>query len=195
MKKWLTERLGGHDYRVLNMDHPDFVQDVIAEIDAGEIGVYYDTRWKVSAQFSRWLDANAELFQGQRVLIVGCGVGTESLVVARYADQVWCNDWSPAACRWCERQLRANELPGSMLCGSFLDVELPEVDWVIGSFLIYHPASVRALTELLRRRRARAILANEPMPEWGRFLRQLRGYRVVEEASEDMEVGRLEPEE
>ncbi|MGE9294860.1 MAG: methyltransferase domain-containing protein [Puniceicoccales bacterium] len=193
MKKWQRESLGRHDYQVLNLDHPDFVNSVIEEIEQGEVGVYYDTRWKVCATFTRWLDDHADRFEGKRVLVLGCGVGTESLVVARYAAQTWCNDWSPVACHWCEEQMRANDLKATFLPGSFAEIELPAVDWIIGSFLVYNPSTARTLADILQRQRAHTILANEPMPDWARFRKELTDYEVVEHDEHGMIVGEFSP--
>jgi len=60
-------------------------------MDAG-VDVYYDRRWEVTSILTDWLEKNHSQYEGKRVLVLGAGVGAETLVLGRLAEKVYLND-------------------------------------------------------------------------------------------------------
>ena len=78
---WSTYTLAGHHFQLLNPDHPEVATRVLGDLDAG-IAVYYDSRWDLTTQFCRFLLAHPTWVAGRSVLVLGAGVGLETLVIA-----------------------------------------------------------------------------------------------------------------
>lgn len=150
--------LGGHVYRRLNLDHPDPLARVWAEVEAG-VPVYYDRVWGLTDRFAAFLHQRPELVSGKHVLVVGAGVGMEAVVVGRLSRSVRINDMAPVSLELLERQLRENGIePVASLPGSFADVALdPELDLVVACFVVYDRGSARALERLLERTGERGV--------------------------------------
>lgn len=170
MSHWVAEKIGDWEVQALSMANPEFNRDVMGEIEGGEIDVYYDTRWETSRLFARWLLDRKEIFTDKRALVLGCGIGLESLSVARYASRVWCNDLSPVACAWTLKQLEVNGLAGHALVGSYLECAVPDVDIVIGSFLVYNEETAASLASFVSSHAWETVFANDGMSYWSDFL-------------------------
>jgi predicted nicotinamide N-methyase len=82
-ERWHKLDLGCAELNLLNLEHPDIHQRVIAEIDEG-VDVYYDERWKATEHFGRLLYSRRDLVEGKSVLILGAGVGLEQM-----SGQLW----------------------------------------------------------------------------------------------------------
>lgn len=191
MDLWTTEQIGPWEPKALNVDAPEFVQDVMGEISGGEVDVYYDTRWETSRLFAEWLLTQGDLLADRDVLVLGCGIGLEALSVARVARTTYCNDLSPVACRWCLRQLTANGLSGEALVGSYLEIEVPPVDVVVGSFLVYNDETAASLAGFVQKHDADAVFANDPMPYWYTFQDALPDRRVEQFPGENFVMARM----
>ena len=159
----------GKDYfHLMNLKHPRVEKEVMAEMEAG-VDVYYDRRWEVTATLTEWLSKNLNLFRDKKALILGAGVGAETLILSKYAEQIWINDLAPTAIDLCAEQLEKNQLRNyTPLIGTYETLDLPKVDLVVASFLIYNDETFQAMRAFLRQHQGKVILMNErlaPFPQ------------------------------
>lgn len=169
-------RLDGIRFRQLNLAHPEVEARILEEISEG-IPVYYDRDWPLTRRFCRILLQRSYLVAHRHVLVVGAGVGLESVVVGRVARRLWVNDIAPVALELQLLQLQENGIAGARaMSGSFGEIVLPdEVDLVMGCFVVYDPGTGKAMEALLdqaRRRGIATLLAD--MDIGGHFSRLLR---------------------
>src|SRR5262245_48091339 len=105
--QWHSISLAGQDFQLLNLDHPEVGARIWGDLDAG-IAVTYDQRWDVTAQFGRFLLAHPAWVAGRTVLILGAGVGLETLVIGRLCQHLYLNDLAPNALALSAEQLQRN---------------------------------------------------------------------------------------
>jgi len=175
---WHNIAIGNESYSLMNLDHPYAEKIVIEEIDAG-IDVYYDRRWKITETLTSWLSKNLQIVRDKNVLILGAGVGAETLVLGRYAKHIWINDLAPAALKLCSEQLAHNNIHNyTPLLGRYEDLDLPEVDLVVGSFLIYNEETFTAMRSFTAAHKGDIILVNERLDPFPEFL-QLEEHSII----------------
>lgn len=180
--------IGAETFSLMNLTHPRVEKEIIAEMAAG-VAVYYDQRWSATAILTDWLADNPDLFCEKRVLILGAGVGAETLILGRHAGHIWINDLAPTALALCIEQLRENGIAdATSLCGKYEDLNLPEVDLVVASFLVYNPETYRAMSRFMDRHHGRILLVNERIAPFPKLLKE-REHRLLFE--EDSAVGVL----
>ena len=95
-----------------------------------------------------------EYWQGKQVLVIGCGVGLESVTLAKLGAQVTALDHVPAALELVQRNCQQNALPPvHTLCHCWLDTssvqQLGQYDVIIGSDVLYESADGIWMQELL----------------------------------------------
>lgn len=167
---WIREEVGGVEFSLMNLEHPRVDARVIAEIEAG-VDVYYDRRWTATGVLTDWLGHHRELFENKRILILGAGVGAETLLLGKYGQHLWINDLAPTALELCEEQMRENGLTNfTCLCGRYETIELPRADLVIGGFLIYNDETEAAMEAFLENFDGELILVNERLAPFPAFL-------------------------
>lgn len=154
----------------MNLEHPTVESRVIAEIEAG-IDVYYDRRWTATAVLTDWLGQHRDCFAAKRILILGAGVGAETLLLAKYGSHVWINDLAPTALELCAEQMRENGQSNfTLLPGRYETLAMPPVDLVIGGFLIYNDDTESAIEDFLEQFTGEVILVNERLAPFPDFL-------------------------
>ncbi len=102
--KYETKKIGDTEYFLLDLDQREVDLRVMEDMDAG-VDVYYDRRWEETDILAEWLERNHDVYAGKRVLVLGAGVGSETVVLGRLADKLYLNDLSPIALELCEMQL------------------------------------------------------------------------------------------
>jgi len=107
---WQDMKVGPYAFHLLDLDHPDVEAAILDEIDAG-VDVYYDRRWGMTGVFCRLLLDHPEWVAGRWVLVLGAGVGVESLVIGRLAKKMFINDVGPVGLELCGLQLMNEPLP------------------------------------------------------------------------------------
>ena len=115
------------------------------------------------------------------VLVLGAGVGVEQLVIGRKAKHVYLNDLSPTALKLSSMQMLQNQLDGkfTLLEGRYeLLEELPEVDLMIGSFLVYDKDTLASMDKFVRDKARRMILMNENLKYFTELCKRHQ-YRVI----------------
>ena len=172
--------VAGHDFQLLNLDHPRITARIMEDMDAG-VDVYYDRRWSVTEHFCRFLLANPTRVADRSVLILGAGIGLETLVIGTLCKTLYINDLSPAAIELCGWQLERNGI-ADVIClpGRYETLQVPAVDLIIGCFLVYNRQTASAMQQFLERCTAPVLLMNDPMPDWQALLRETpRPHRLL----------------
>jgi hypothetical protein len=177
---WSTYTLAGQRFQLLNLDHPEITSRVLGDLDAG-IAVYYDNRWDLTTRFCRFLLAHPAWVSGHSVLVLGAGIGLETLVIGRLCTTLYVNDRAPGALDLCAQQLRQNGITEfTCLCGSYETLELPQVDLLVGCYLVYNRDTAAAMRQLLARYTSPVLLCNGNLLSWQSLLRETtRPYRAL----------------
>lgn len=171
---WMESKLGPHKYHLLNLDHPRVEAAILDEMEAG-VDVYYDRRWDVTEAFCYFLINQPDWITNRSVLVLGAGIGMETVVIGRLAKKLYLNDLAPIALELCGRQLRKNGLNSfELIPGRYEAIEYPPVDIALGCFLIYNPDTAQAMSRFLENCPSPLLLMNEPMPPFQKFLRNAK---------------------
>ena len=175
---WHRISLDGHSFQLLNLDHPRVSARILGDLDAG-IAVTYDRRWDVTARFGRFLLANPEWVADREVLVLGAGVGLETLVIGRLCHHLYLNDLAPSALALGAEQLQRNGMANfTCLCGRYEALPLPPVDLLVGCYLVYSRDTAAAMRQLLTRPTPPVLLSNDNLLSWQALLRATtRPYR------------------
>lgn len=181
---WKATTVGPYTFQLLNLDHPEMVAEVRKEMAAG-VDVYYDNRWAVTERFCHILLAHKDWFADRSALVLGAGVGLETLVLGRLCRTLYLNDRAPVALELCARQLRHNGIRQfELLPGRFEEIDCPPVDIVVGSYLVYSPEIALAVERFMQRYPYPVLLMNGPMPNFDALAentsRKTRSLSVVE---------------
>ena len=192
---WISTRLGNYSFRLLNMDHPDIEAAVLSEIESG-VDVYYDRRWDAAEAFCHFLISQPRWVANRSVLILGAGIGVESLVVGRLCKRLYLNDYAAVALELCGRQLRENRIPNfELLVGPYETITCPEVDIVLGCSLVYNKGTLRAMRQFMNCCHYPIILINDPMPSFEALIKTTTKKIHFLPASERFPCALFEPNE
>ncbi|MGJ8655128.1 MAG: hypothetical protein ACSHX6_01655 [Akkermansiaceae bacterium] len=179
--KYETKEIGGVGYALLDLDQRAVELKVMEDMDAG-VDVYYDRRWEVTGLLAEWLEGNHGVYAGKRVLVLGAGVGIETAVLGRLAGSLFINDLSATALELCGGQLRENGVDDfGVLLGRYEEIDLPEVDLIVASFLVYNKETLRAMRAFMEENGCDFILMNENLPDFMKCLRELDHEVIFEE--------------
>src|SRR5262245_36545928 len=180
LRLWSTCTLAGNHFQLLNPDHPEIAAHVLADL-AACIAVYSASRWDLTTQFCRFLLAHPAWISGRSVLVLGAGIGLETLVIGRLCTTLYVNDRAPGALDLCAQQLRQNEITDfTCLCGSYETLDLPPVDLLVGCYLVYNRDTAAAMRQLLTRHTPPVLLCNDNLLSWQALLRESkRPYRAL----------------
>jgi predicted nicotinamide N-methyase len=170
--RWHTIDLAGHGFQALNLDHPEVAARVMRDMDAG-IDVYYDRRWACTFRLCHFLLENPVWVAGRIVLVLGAGIGLETLVIGRLCRTLYINDLAPEALKLCAAQLCQNGI-GNFLTvpGRYETLDLPPVDLIVGSFLVYNQGTAAAMRQFLARQTPPVLLVNDNMAPFRKLLRE-----------------------
>lgn len=179
--KYEVSQIGSDDYLLLDLDQREVELKVMADMDAG-VEVYYDRRWEVTASLTSWLEDHHAVYAGKRVLVIGAGVGIETAVIGRLAQKLFINDLSPVALELCSAQLEKNGVDNfEALLGRYEEIELPEVDLIVASFLVYNKETLGAMRKFMSENNCSFILMNENLPAFVRCLKEIPNEVLFEE--------------
>jgi predicted nicotinamide N-methyase len=168
---WHTIDIAGHSFRVLNLEHPEIAARIMQDMDAG-IAVYYDQRWQCTTRLCHFLLHHPVWVAGRTVLVLGAGIGLETVVIGSLCGTLYINDLAPAALALCAEQLRQNRITGYIcLPGRYETLALPAVDLIVGSFLVYNQDTAAAMQQFLARPTPPVLLVNDNMPPWRKLVR------------------------
>lgn len=172
--------IGNETFSLMELNHPRVEQEIIAEMKQG-IAVYYDQRWETTGILAEWLAHHTGFFRGKRVLILGAGIGAETLILGRHASHLWINDLSPTALTLCQEQLKENGITNATsLVGRYEELDLPEVDLVVAGFLVYNDDTYSAISSFMDRHPGEIILVNERLAPFPRLLKERKHHLLFE---------------
>lgn len=179
-RRWSLCTLAGHRFQLLNLDHLQIVARVLDDMQAG-IAVYYDQRWDITTRFCRFLLAHPTWVANRAVLVLGAGLGLETLVIGRLCRTLYLNDRAPGALDLCAQQLRHNGITHfTCLDGPYETLALPPVDLVVGCYLVYNRDTTASMRQLLARCAPPVLLGNDNLLSWQALLRDTsRPYRCL----------------
>ncbi len=179
----MSEVIGGESFQLMNLKDQEVEKRIIDEMGQG-ISVFYDRRWEVTSLLTYWLGKNVELFEGKRGLVLGAGVGAETLLLGRWAGELFLNDLSPVALELCVEQLEQNAIRAAgVIGGRYEEEDLPEVDFTVGSFLVYDDETLASMREYLEtgmNENGGVILMNENLPAFQRLCGEVSYQTIFE---------------
>ena len=168
---WIPAEIAGQNFQALSLDHPAIEARILAEIESG-VDVYYDRRWDVTGRLCRLLLADPRRVAGRTILVLGAGVGLETVVIGHLCKKLYINDLAPAALDLCGLQLEQNGILNyQSLPGRYETLPLPAIDLAVGCFLVYNPETARAMEQFLGRCTAPVLLMNNATPHFQRLIR------------------------
>ncbi len=169
---WLSVDLDGYHIDSLNLKHPCVADQVGNDITAGT-DVYYDRRWTVTERFCRFLLAKPTWVADKTVLVLGAGIGLETIIIGRLCRFLYLNDLTSRALDLCAQQLRHNGITTfTCLAGRYEELVLPPVDLLVGCFVVYNQETAHAMAQLLAECSYPVLLMNDPMPDFQSLVRQ-----------------------
>ena len=178
---WEPVTLAQQRFQLLNLDHPEVGSQIWRDLDAG-VRVVYDRRWDVTTRFCRFLLTQPQWITERSVLILGAGVGLETLVIGRLCRRLYINDLAPRALELCTQQLQQNGIRHfTCLPGRFETLPLPPVDLIVGCYLVYNRDTAAAMRQFLERCPQQVLLTNDNLLNWQQLLRDTRRpYRTLQ---------------
>lgn len=172
-KLWLSYEIHGAElcFDLLNLDHPRVEARILQEMASG-VDVYYDRRWETTALLAQKLAQNPDWIANKSVLVLGAGIGLETLVAGHFCSKLFINDLAPVSLELCAEQLRRNSISDFVaLSGRYDRIELPATDLTLGSFIIYNAETRRAMQQLLATRSGEILLVNENLAAFKKLLK------------------------
>lgn len=170
-KAWIQQIVGGSEFELLNLQHPEVEARVIDDMSQG-VKVYYDRRWEITEVLTDWLGQNQNAMRKKKALVLGAGIGAESLILGHFAEHVWLNDLSKVALELSARQMEQNGLHNfTLLEGRYEELVLPQVDLVVASFLVYNDETRKAMEAFLEGHQGELVLVNESLPDFKKLMK------------------------
>jgi predicted nicotinamide N-methyase len=169
---WINKNIGDNLFDLLNLDHPDIQSIILSDIKA-DMDVYYDERWNMTEAFSHFIFENPKWVENKTVMILGAGIGLETLIIGRLAHKIYLNDMSLIALDLCAKQLIQNGVHNyEVIHGRYEDLELPKVDIIIGCFLVYNTESYKSMKQFVENSHCPILLMNEPFSAFKKLIRK-----------------------
>jgi len=99
------------------------------------------------------------------VIVIGAGVGLESVVAGHRCRELLINDMSSIALALCSRKLCRNGIRQfAAIPGAYESIDLPRVDLIIGSFLVYDRGTLGSMRRLFAGCDVPVLLPMTPRP-------------------------------
>ena len=168
---WTTVNINNNNFKLLDLDHPQVEKDILLEISSG-VDVYYDRRWDLTHEFCEFVYEVPEMFENKDILIVGAGVGAETVVIGSMAKKLYINDLAPVALDYCARQLKENNITAiETIPGSYGSMNIPDVDLAVACFCVYTSETMRAMKSFIEKSGSPVLIVNDPLPNFVRLLK------------------------
>lgn len=174
---WTTHTFNNNEFKLLDLDHPQVEKDILREIESG-VDVYYDRRWGLTQEFCGFLFEISELLINKNILIVGAGIGAETVVIGSMAKKLYINDLAPVALDYCAKQLMENKVSSfEKIPGSYDSIDLPDVDLAVACFCVYTGETMRAMKSFIERSKSPVLIVNETLTDFVRLLKGVKRKR------------------
>ena len=171
---WTKLTFNGKEFDLLDLDHSQVEKDILKEISSG-VDVYYDRRWGLTQEFCGFIFETVELFLDKNILIVGAGIGAETVVIGSMAKKLYINDLAPVALEYCARQLTQNSILNfEIIPGSYGSMDIPDVDLAVACFCVYNSATMRAMQAFIEKSRSPVLIVNDPLPGFVRLMKAVK---------------------
>jgi predicted RNA methylase len=168
---WTTHTFGNNKFKLLDLDHPRVDRDILQEVKSG-VDVYYDRRWGLTQEFCEFLNEVPELFENRDILIVGAGIGAETVIIGSMARKLYINDLAPVALDYCAKQLRENKINNfEIIPGSYGSMDIPDVDMSVACFCVYTGETMRAMKSFIEKSERPVLIVNETLPNFVKLLK------------------------
>jgi len=178
--KYAKKKIGSAEYFLLDLDQKAVEKRVIEDMESG-VDVYYDRRWEITDNLTDWLEDNQSVYQNKSVLILGSGIGAETIVLGKRAEKVYLNDLSATALDLCVEQLEKNKIKNYLtLLGRYEQLNLPKVDIIVASFLVYNAETLTAISCFIQNMGCQFLLMNENLKEFQKLLSEFEHEIVFE---------------
>jgi predicted RNA methylase len=106
-------------------------------------------------------------------MVLGAGIGIETLIIGRLAHKIYLNDLSLTALNLCTRQLIKNGVHNyEVIHGRYESLEMPEVDIIIGCFLVYNSEGYNSMKQFVENTHYPVLLINEHMAAFIKLIRK-----------------------
>jgi predicted nicotinamide N-methyase len=145
-----------------------------------ELCPYFGTIWPSARALSETIWEMRELFQGKRVLELGCGLALPSIVAAKAGARVIATDYHPEVPVFLKRNLELNQVDSvayERIDWSKGFPELGPLDWIIGSDVLYERQHALFLAQVVthyRTNKGRAIIADPARPYLQAFVDEMK---------------------
>jgi len=174
---WTTQTFKNHKFKLLDLDHPEIEKDILGEIKSG-VDVYYDRRWGLTQEFCEFLYEIPEFLENKNILIVGAGIGAETVVIGSMAKKLYINDLAPVALDFCAKQLLENGICNfETIPGSYGTMEIPDVDLAVACFCVYTAETMRSMQSFIERSGSPVLVVNETLSSFVRLLKSAKRKR------------------
>ena len=178
--KYDKKKIGDVEYFLLDLDQIAVEKRVIEDMESG-VDVYYDRRWEITDKLTDWLEFSQSVYQDKNVLILGSGIGAETIVIGKRAKRVYLNDLSATALALCVEQLEKNEIKNYLtLFGRYEQLNIPKVDIIVASFLVYNADTLSAIKSFIQNMDCQFLLMNENLKEFQKLLSEFEHEIVFE---------------
>ena len=168
---WTTATFNNNNFKLLDLDHPQVDKDILREIKSG-INVYYDRRWGLTQEFCEFMYEIPDLFMNKDVLVVGAGIGAETVVIGSMAKKLYINDLAPVALDYCAKQLRENNINNfETIPGSYGSIDFPAVDLAVACFCVYTSETMHAMKSFIEKSKSPVLIVNETLNHFVRLLK------------------------
>jgi hypothetical protein len=105
-------------------------------------------------------------------LILGAGASLETVIIGALCDRLYINDLAPVSLKICQEQLNRNGIAcAGTLCGRYEKLALPEMDLIVGCFIIYEKETRLAMETLLEQTDVPILLVNEELAAFQRLVK------------------------
>jgi len=169
---WINKYIGDDLFDLLDLDHPDIQKVILSDIES-DVDVYYDERWKLTEAFSHFILDNPEWVENKTVMILGAGIGIESLIIGRLAHKIYLNDLSLIALNLCAKQLIKNGVNNyQVIHGRYECIEMPKVDIIIGCFLVYNSEGYKSMKQFVENSHYPVLLMNASFDPFIKLIRK-----------------------
>lgn len=153
-------------------------------------GNFWNETWSAASVLSKYLATEfpLERVKGCRILVIGCGVGLEGIVLAKLGAIVSFLDHIPDALQLISQNCFLNKIKSfQMICCCWRDLEnvqnIGKYDMVIGSDVLYDPQEwiwIKSLLEITLKTKGLALFSDPMRYDVMDFFRDLAkdGFRV-----------------
>ena len=170
---WTKLTVNKKEFKLLDLDHPQIEKDILQEIKSG-VEVYYDRRWELTQEFCGFVYEMPELFQNKNILIVGAGIGAETVIIGSMVKKLYINDIAPVALDYCARQLRENNITDiETIPGSYESIDITDIDLAVACFCVYNSATMRAMKSFIEKSENPVLIVNDPLPSFVRLMKSV----------------------